>query len=162
MGLFRKKQQPQQPTVKEMKKADVEAKMAYTEANAPPQVDAIAFDFQVLDDEKMLTLFDPESELFQEWLVPYLPLISRVMFLTNISQREADMFMDEIDFELTRLKYRRRDQDEKALVRSLKIWLKMRIHDSVNGWKLGTLTERRRRVLLESLERKERGGLIRR
>ena len=148
MGLFRKKDESP-PTHREMVDDEQDAKFELSEGlPSGPPVDMIAFDFQVLDDEKILSLFEPKSKMYRPWLMGIMPLVSRVNFVTNISKGQADQLRDEIDYELTRLKFRCKKQDEKDLVRSLKIYLFTRINDSVNGWKLNTLTERRRIIRL--------------
>lgn len=150
--VFGRKKEERQPTQREMIEAEQDSRFELSEGlpQGPP-VDMIAFDFQVLDDEKILALFDPDpknKELYCPFLRGIMPLLSRVMFVTNISKGQAELLKDAIDFELTRLKYRCNEQWQKDLVRSLKIYLFTRINDSVNGWKLNTLTERRRIIRL--------------
>lgn len=163
MGIFSRKKKPEEPTLPETVNAEVRKDVLVSETlNPQGMVDTIAFDFQVIDDEKILGLFDPRSPFYLPWLDELLPLFSRLLFLSNCAPSEATNFLMDVDLAITRLKYRRKEDDEKRLLNNLRTWFAIRINDSINGWKLNTLTERRRRILLTQQELKEKRGWLRR
>lgn len=163
MGIFRRNKKSKEPTIQEVANEEIRKDVVVSETlNPQGMIDTIAFDFQVIDDEKILGLFDPTSPFYVEWLDELIPLFSRLNFLSNCSENEAKRFKMEVDIAITRLKYRRRDIGEKMLLNNLKTFFFMRINDSVNGWKLNTLTERRRTIRLQQEELKKQGGFLRR
>lgn len=111
----------------------------------------IAFDFQVIDDEKVLGLFDPNNPLFNPLVLPLLPLFSRMMYLTNCTELEAAAYKLKVDLQITLLKNRARGNEEYMLLDSLQGYAEMRINDSVGGFKLVKLTERTKNINLKEI-----------
>jgi len=111
----------------------------------------IAFDFQVIDDEKVLGLFDPNNPLFNPLVLPLLPLFSRMMYLTNCTELEAAAYKLKVDLQITLLKNRARGNEEYMLLDSLQGYAEMRINDSVCGFKLVKLTERTKNINLKEI-----------
>ena len=111
----------------------------------------IAFDFQVIDDEKVLGLFDPNNPLFNPLVLPLLPLFSRMMYLTNCTELEAAAYKLKVDLQITLLKNRARGNEEYMLLDSLQGYAEMRINDSVGGFKLIKLTERTKNINLKEI-----------
>jgi hypothetical protein len=116
----------------------------------------IAFDFQVIDDEKILGLFDPQHPLYCEHLMPLLPLFSRMNFLTNCSLLEAAAYKQKVDISITQLKNQMKTNIEEVtertqiymLLDNLLAYANMRINDSIQGFKLVQLTERTKNIKL--------------
>jgi len=111
----------------------------------------IAFDFQVIDDEKVLGLFDPANPLFNPLVLPLLPLFSRMIYLTNCTELEAASYKLRVDLQITLLKNRARGAEEYMLLDSLQGYAEMRINDSVGGFKLIKLTERTKNINLKEI-----------
>lgn len=111
----------------------------------------IAFDFQVIDDEKVLGLFDPTNPLFNPLVLPLLPLFSRMMYLTNCTELEAATYKLKVDLQITLLKNRATSTEEYMLLDSLLAYAEMRINDSVGGFKLIKLTERTKNINLKEI-----------
>lgn len=119
----------------------------------------IAFDFQVIDDEKVLGLFDPNSPLFHPLVLPLLPLFSRMMYLTNCTELEAAGYKLALDVQITLLKNRASSEEEYMLLDSLQVYGEMRINDSIQGFKLVKLTDRTKNINLKEVasEQKKKG-----
>jgi hypothetical protein len=111
----------------------------------------IAFDFQVIDDEKVLGLFDPTNPLFNPLVLPLLPLFSRMMYLTNCTELEAATYTLNVDLQITLLKNRATSTEEYMLLDSLLAYAEMRINDSIGGFKLRKLTERTKNINLKDV-----------
>jgi hypothetical protein len=111
----------------------------------------IAFDFQVIDDEKVLGLFDPTNPLFNPLVLPLLPLFSRMMYLTNCTELEAATYTLNVDLQITLLKNRATSTEEYMLLDSLLAYAEMRINDSIGGFKLRKLTERTKNINLKDI-----------
>lgn len=111
----------------------------------------IAFDFQVIDDEKVLGLFDPTNPLFNPLVLPLLPLFSRMMYLSNCTELEAATYKLNVDLQITLLKNRATSTEEYMLLDSLLAYAEMRINDSVGGFKLIKLTERTKNINLKEI-----------
>jgi hypothetical protein len=111
----------------------------------------IAFDFQVIDDEKVLGLFDPDSALFNPLVLPLLPLFSRMMYLTNCTEIGRAYYIAKVDLDITILKNRASCSEEYMLLDSLKSYAEMRSNDSVGGFKLVKLTERTKNINLKEI-----------
>lgn len=155
MGLFKRK--PKAPTPKELARIERTTHIEATEAEKETgMVDGVAFDYQVIEDENLMAIFHPNSPYHLEWLEELIPLFSRLNFLSNCSSRDAELFKMTVDRAITRLKYSRKRRDEKMLLNNLKTYFFMRINDSVNGWKLNTLTERKRTIRIREEQEKTR------
>ena len=111
----------------------------------------IAFDFQVIDDEKVLGLFDPNNVLFNPLVLPLLPIFSRMMYLTNCTELEAAQYKLQVDLQITLLKNVASSSEEYMLLDSLLSYASMRINDSVGGFKLVKLTERTKNINLKEI-----------
>ena len=119
----------------------------------------IAFDFQVIDDEKVLGLFDPNNDLYCEYVTPLLPLFSRMMYLTNCTLIEAAAYKLRVDIAITQLKNLIlsdiEDIGERTkvymLLDNLLGYAEMRINDSIGGFKLIQLTERTKNIKLTEI-----------
>jgi len=116
----------------------------------------IAFDFQVIDDEKVLGLFDPNNPLFIPLVLPLLPLFSRMMFLTSCTELEAASYKLRVDLQITLLKNRAHGAEEYMLLDSLLGYAEMRINDSIQGFKLIKLTERTKNINLKEIPQEKR------
>ncbi len=116
----------------------------------------IAFDFQVIDDEKVLGLFDPNNPLFNPLVLPLLPLFSRMMYLTNCTELEAASYKLRVDLQITLLKNRANGAEEYMLLDSLLGYAEMRINDSIQGFKLIKLTERTKNINLKEIPAQEK------
>ena len=119
----------------------------------------IAFDFQVIDDEKVLGLFDPSNPLFHPLVLPLLPFFSRMMYLTNCTELEAAGYKLALDVQITLLKNRASSTEEYMLLDSLQIYGEMRINDSIQGFKLVKLTDRTKNINYREIpaEQKKKG-----
>jgi hypothetical protein len=123
----------------------------------------IAFDFQVIDDEKILGLFDPKHPLYCEHLMPLLPLFSRMNFLTNCSLLEAAAYKQQVNIAITQLINQIRNDIEDVsertqvslLLKNLKAYANMRINDSIQGFKLVQLTERTKNIKLTEVPQEQ-------
>lgn len=111
----------------------------------------IAFDFQVIDDEKILGLFDPNNPLFNPLVLPLLPIFSRMMYLTNCTELEAMGYKLKLDLQITLLKNKASCPEEYMLLDCLKGYGEMRINDSVGGFKLIKLTERTKNINIKDM-----------
>lgn len=125
-------------------------------------VTGIAFDQQALDDEKILDLFDETKPLYHPLLMPLLPLISRLNFLSNCSENEARTFKIQVNIAIARLKNKARSSTDYMLLDNLKAYLHMRINDSLKGFKIRVLTERNKSLTIreEQLQKKKLGGIL--
>lgn len=165
---FKRKQQEVSPlkiikeTTKEQTKHDVAVDENRSMNAEMGSVTGIAFDQQALDDEKILDLFDETKPLYHPLLMPLLPLISRLNFLSNISEVEARTFKIQVNIAIARLKNKARSSADYMLLDNLKAYLHMRTNDSVKGFKIRVLTERNKTVTLreEQLAKKKLGGLL--
>jgi hypothetical protein len=128
----------------------------------------IAFDFQVIDDEKILSIFDSSNtELYCEHVMPLLPLFSRMNFLTNCSLIEAAAYKLRVRISITQLKNQIKvtipENDERTkvymLLDNLLQYACMRINDSIQGFKLIQLTDRTKNIKFtdETPQPKKRG-----
>lgn len=158
MGLFRRR--PKEPTVEQQVEMQQTSDLE-TQAIADPVMgakniaDGVAFDYQVIEDENIRRIFE---EL--DWLDELQPFFSRLNFLSNCSPDEAEQIKMSLDQAITYLKYRRKSDEEKMLLMSLKAHFNMRINDSVRGWKLTSLTTQRK--ILEMMRLREKKGVFRR
>lgn len=116
----------------------------------------IAFDFQVIDDEKVLGLFDPNNVLFNPLVLPVMPLFSRMMYLTNCTELEAAAHKLRVDLQITLLKNNATDSEEYMLLDSLTGYDEMRINDSVGGFKLIKLTERTKNINFKEISNEKK------
>ena len=116
----------------------------------------IAFDFQVIDDEKVLGLFDPNNALFNPLVLPLLPLFSRMMYLTNCTELEAAAYKLRVDLQITLLKNRATGAEEYMLLDSLLGYAEMRINDSIQGFKLIKLTERTKNINFKEISNEKK------
>lgn len=168
------KQVSAEPSPMDLQKASTKGEMyrdENTSTNAEMQAaGGIAFDFQVIDDEKILGLFDPASPLYCSHIMPLLPLFSRQNFLTNCSLLEAAAYKQKVDISITQLKNQIKVTIEDVAERS-KIYMlldnlvahaNMRINDSIQGFKLVQLTERTKNINLKEIpsEQPKRRGLF--
>ena len=79
MGLFRKRKSP--PTPKELAKVERTERLVASEAEDSMRVtDGVAFDYQVIEDENILSMLHPSSPYHLEWLEELTPLFSRLNF----------------------------------------------------------------------------------
>lgn len=157
---FKKKQR--QPSMREAVKEETRGHITATEAISPENIlDRVQFDFQVIDDEKILMLFDENSPLYCPLVLPLLPLISRLNFLSNISSHEARVFKLRVNIMVARLKNRAESTEEYMLLDGLQTYLHMRINDSREGFKIRVLSERKKTLTLREEEVKK-GGWLRR
>lgn len=122
---------------------------------------AVPFEFTVLDDETIHDLVDPSKEIFHPLLLPLLPLLSRLNFLTSCTEREAFSFKVQVDVAIARLKNKAQDSYDFMLLDNMRTYLHMRVNDSVLGFKVLALTERRKRFTYEE-EKFEQKGLLKR
>ncbi len=120
----------------------------------------IAFDFQVIDDEKVLGLFDPNNPLFHPLLLPLLPMVSRMMFLTNCTELEAGTYKNAVSLQIALLKKKAVCIEDYMLLNSLKCYLYMRINDSVQGFKLIKLTERTKNINIKDIQPEKKHGIF--
>jgi hypothetical protein len=150
-----KKKQPTEPSTLDTIHAESRAGVLRDEnvsTNAEMQAaGGIAFDFQVIDDEKVLGLFDPSNPLFNPLVLPLLPMFSRMMYLTNCTELEAATYKLKVDLQITLLKNRATSTEEYMLLDSLLGYAEMRINDSVGGFKLIKLTERTKNINLKEI-----------
>jgi len=133
--------------------------------------DGIAYNYQIVDDEKILMFFQPhlgekengdpiENPYFMPLLLPLLPYVSRLCYLTSCSPLDADVFKCRADYQITLLKARAKTDEEYDVLEAFKAWIEIRINDSIGGSKLRALTESRRFVDIR--EEKVKRGLFRR
>lgn len=159
MGILSKK--PKDPTYEQQVMMNAESEVIA--ASAMPTgneelLEQMSHDQLYIDDDKILALFDPQQKhSYKYWLYPLLPLVSRMISLTNISERQAKRLWDKCEIELLRLKYSRRSNEDKQLVRALMIYLEAKLNDAVNGWKFNRITEKRRRISIERPIGKKKG-----
>ena len=119
----------------------------------------VAFDQQVIEDEKILDLFDESKPLYHPMLMPLLPYFSRLIFLSNCSERDARAFKTQVNLAISRLKNASRSPNDYLLLDALKAYLFARINDSVNGFKLKALTERSKTLTMRQIEERKKSGL---
>ncbi len=110
---------------------------------------SVPLEFTVVDDEMIHDLIDPNKEIFHPLLLPLLPLFSRLNFLTSCTEREAFSFKVQVDVAIARLKNKAEDSNDFMLLDNVRTFLHMRINDSVLGFKVLALTERRKRFTYE-------------
>lgn len=120
----------------------------------------IAFDFQVIDDEKILGLFDPANPLFHPLVLPLLPLVSRMMYLTSCTEHEARTYCLQVNIQIARLKNRAESVEDFMLLDSLRGYMHMRINDSILGFKLVKLTERTSNKNINLRDEQQKKGLL--
>lgn len=169
-----KKESPSEPSAYQLQKEAAKDDL-YREENNSTNAEmqaagGIAFDFQVIDDEKILGLFDPKHPLYCEHLMPLLPLFSRMNFLTNCSLLEAAAYKQKVDIAITQLKNQIKitidDVSERTkiymLLENLLAYANMRINDSIQGFKLVQLTERTKNIKLTEVpaEQPHKRGLF--
>jgi hypothetical protein len=151
MGILSRK--PRTPSYTEQLLDGTESEVIASAAMPTGQEDMLeqlSQDQFFVDDDKILALFDPnQTQFFKAWLVPIHPLVSRLISLTNISSRQAERLWAKCKLELLRLKYSRKSNKEKMLVRALMIYIEAKLNDAVNGWKFNRMTEKRRRISIE-------------
>lgn len=163
--MGKKKPTPEELVAMETKGA---VKASYlSEAAWPEGKDGIAFDYQVVDDEKILMLFEPylgttsdgaliKNPNYTPLLKPLLPYVSRLCYLTSCSELDAEIFKCRADYQITLLKARAETDEEYDLLEALKAWIEIRINDSIKGAKMKMLTERKRTVRFEEMKEKKR------
>jgi hypothetical protein len=158
-----KRNRSEGPTPFEVIKAETRKDVAVDENRSMSAemgaVTGIAFDQQALDDEKILDLFDSSKPLYHPLLMPLLPLISRLNFLSNCSERDASAFKNQVNIAIARLKNTARSSADYMLLDNLKAYLHMRTNDSVKGFKIRVLTERNKTVTLREEQQKKKGLL---
>lgn len=169
-----KKENPPEPSSLDVQREAVRGDILKEENNSTnaemQAAGGIAFDFQVIDDEKILGLFDPKHPLYCEHLMPLLPLFSRMNFLTNCSLLEAAAYKQQVNIAITQLINQiRNDIDDitertqvSLLLKNLKAYANMRINDSIQGFKLIQLTERTKNIKLTEVpaEQPHKRGLF--
>jgi hypothetical protein len=161
-----KKAEPQGPSPLTIIKAQTKHDLAVDEnrsMNAEmATATGIAFDQQALDDEKILDLFDETKPLYHPLLMPLLPLVSRLNFLSNCSEADCRTFKIQCNIAIARLKNKARSSEDYMLLDNLKAYLHMRVNDSLKGFKIRVLTERNKTLTLkeEQLQKKRLGGLL--
>ncbi|MCK4387114.1 MAG: hypothetical protein KAV41_03495 [Candidatus Pacebacteria bacterium] len=157
LGFGKKKEPTADEIIRMERNAQIEARgvsggdAVYGARQIP---DGISFDYQVIDDENMLRIFE-----LNPWLDSYYPDFSRLNFLTNISPQEAKLAAMRVRRALTRLKYTRTSLEDRRLCESLIRYQARRIWDSVKGYKLTTLSTTRKHLRLT--ETKEKSGILR-
>jgi serine/threonine protein kinase HipA of HipAB toxin-antitoxin module len=149
-----------QPTAKEISEAEADAQLEASYGGDPAyeaarQPDGVAFDYQVIEDENILKIFEENP-----WLAPIRPNFSRLMFLTHMTAQQALLATSRLERKVKRLKYSRKSREEKILLESLYDHFCVRINDSVKGSKITTLATNRRILQLERREQKR--GFLRR
>jgi hypothetical protein len=169
MGWPKLRREPKQPTFKEQVNEDRKTQFVVDENRqdigmGPEGVatGSITFDFQVIDDEKMLGLITPYSPLYCHLVMPLLPFFSRLNYLSNCSERDARHFRLKVDVQIARLKNRARSTEEYLLLDGLRTYFHNRINDSVKGFKIRVLAEKKRTLTIEEaqLEKKRRWSIF--
>lgn len=154
------KRKPPEPSEAELRYRDSKSQIIRDENNSTnaemQAAGGIAFDFQVIDDEKVLGLFDPNNALFNPLVLPLLPIFSRMMYLTNCTELEAAQYKLQVDLQITLLKNVATTSEEYMLLDSLLTYATMRINDSVGGFKLIKLTERTKNINLKDLTQEKK------
>lgn len=118
--------------------------------------DNIGGEYFLGEDEKLLEMMDPESPSFIPFLEPLRPLFSRLNSFTNISKETAELYGLEIYCECLRLKSRVKGFHNKSLVRNVSLHLRMKLHDSINGFKIGKLTTKSREVSFRPMSQEKK------
>lgn len=172
--MWPRKPEPVAPDMLDVQNAANKAEILNSENNSTnaemQAAGGIAFDFQVIDDEKFLGLFDPKNDLYCEHLAPLLPLFSRMNYLTNCTLIDAAAYKLKVDIAVTQLKNQIEFSIE-CIVERNKVYMlldsmlgyaEMRINDSIGGFKLIQLTERTKNIKLTEVspESQKKRGLF--
>jgi len=164
-GILLRNREPREPNALDVTHEQTKGGIMQDEnqsTNAEMQAaGGIAFDFQVIDDEKVLGLFDPANPLFHPLVLPLLPLVSRMMYLTSCTNHEARTYCLQVNIQIARLKNRAESVEDFMLLDSLRGYMHMRINDSILGFKLVKLTERTstKNITLREEQQKPKGIL---
>ena len=115
--------------------------------------------------DKLLYLLDKLDEEWQRTkrFRPYLLLLSHLTSLTNISEKQGEIYRRKISILISRDKIKMPEEEIELtsinFLDALKMACFFRIHDAVEGWKANILTEQRKRIYAEvqSPSKKKRG-----
>ena len=155
----KKPKQPQQPSIREQVREESLGEMRVRESITPEMVkDGSDYDFQAIDDEKILYLFDPASPMYEPLLAPLLPLASRLCFLSDCDTQDARVYKLKVSTLIEQLRnYTRGNPRLYFLLDSMEAYLHMRINDSIGGFKIKTLSTRRKEFEYKEVQQKRKG-----
>jgi hypothetical protein len=119
----------------------------------------VQFDFHVIDDEKILNLFDSTKKEYCPLLKPLLPLFSRLNFLTQFDERGLRSFNISVNIAIAQIKNQARTRQDYQLLENLRTFLHTQAYNSFMGFKIRVLTERKRTLIHQELEEERRGLL---